>query len=869
MFAFLVFAMLLSSAKATELELDDEDLLVVQLSVGPYTDDEPIFIYRSPEQTLLPVDTIASLLEIAIESDIDELLVSGWVGDESNTFELDLTKQEYYSKGVAQPWPQTIRYAEDGFDVYLDQQILQDLFGFNFDIDVSQLQLRVDASKDIPLIAKLERKKRQEEIERPELETLPETYIPNTYEWWNMPHFDISIGADVEKNRGASDFRHDLVVQGRADVAKHSLQASLISNNSDTDIRLTFSRASEGPDKTIALGMDRYEVGDVTGLSDALLFSSVQGSGARLSRGGESIQEQGDVITLEGDAPPGWEVELYRNGSLIEFSETTSQGRYIFENVPIYLGENIFDIRLYGPQGQEREIREVVSSGGAMLKAGAWEYDIWSLQRNQRLVGGKINDFNEVTNFNMAEVRYGLHRSLTARLGLSAMTPNSTSTDRQYFHTSLYGSLGQALSQFDYAKDLDGGSAYQLTLQSRLLDTSLNASASKFSDLISDRNQNGKLDSEYALRLDRSFLVGLPSALSVDLEFRDRSFVDGDGNFTTNLRKATGWAGYQFVNELLYFKSSGSSDISRTDGGFSATRRWEGWRYKGSIAYSVAPSSSVNSLSFSASHKFASNINYTGSVAYNFTGKDLFSNDNTLTWEFEKFSVSGSAGFNTDGFAYLGATLSTSVGYDAKRDSHFLSNESSVNSASLNARVFIDENDNQMFDEGEETLPGIRFKGKSKWRTFETGDDGVVVLKGIDHLQMEKIEIEEKSIEDPFIKAASGPFFVYTHAGSVLQQDIPLAYTFEVEGSLFVKQNGQQRPLSTVRVEVLNEAGDQVALTRSEYDGVYLLSGLLPGKYCVSVNENDLADRDLKTIEPTCFYSDGKDGVVFIEDIVF
>ncbi|WP_197474798.1 hypothetical protein, partial [Oleiphilus sp. HI0079] len=199
------------------------------------------------EVTLVPIANIASILDIALEADAEDLSVSGWRGSEANTIDLDLQNKQLFLGGVLQPWNDRVRFAEDGFDLYLDQQTAQFLLGIKFAIDVPQLQLRVQEDSTIPVLAKLEREKKREQIESVQIQTIPDHYIPNTYEWWSVPQFDFSLAKDIENNRGELDRRYDLFLQGRADLAKHSVNASYIDSDGEEDLRITFSRASKGP----------------------------------------------------------------------------------------------------------------------------------------------------------------------------------------------------------------------------------------------------------------------------------------------------------------------------------------------------------------------------------------------------------------------------------------------------------------------------------------------------------------------------------------------------------------------------------------------------------------------------------------------
>jgi hypothetical protein len=848
--------------------LSEEDELVMQLASGDYVSEDPLFIYHSPDLTMLPIKAIADSMGIALTIDSDTLVIEGWRANEQDTFRVDLPRTQLYRKGALQEWNAQTQYADDGFDIYVDQQSLQRWLSVKIRLDVPSLQLIVDSDIPLPALEKLAREKKRAAARKVTATQVPDEYIQNEYQWLGDPQFDFIAGADLEHFRGKSELRHNLVMQGRGDVAKHSMRASFIDNDGAQDLRLTLSRASEGPDKDLFLGFDRYELGDLSGFSDSLLFSSVQGRGLHIQRGGKSIEQQGDTVVIEGDAPPNWEVELYRNGSLVEFSQTTRDGRYRFEEVPIYLGENIFDVRLYGPQGQFREERETVSVGGAVLKAGEWEYQTLALNRNKSLIDSRLNVSQPESDFLLSEASYGLNRHFSLRAGFSSMTPNGATQAYDYWYGGLATSLGGVISQLLLAKDNDGGSGASLSIKAREFDTNINFDWLYFDSLVSDRNVDGTIKSEFNLRLNRSLFLGLPNSVLLDIDFRETQRVDGSSASSIAQRFSTGWAGYQVANDLTYYDSTIAGSGSRLEGLLSATRKWQGWRYKGGVEYQLSDSGRIDGVTLGAAHKFENGLGYTGSISHRFQGKDTFTNDNTLTWGFEHVSLSATAGFNSRGFQYLGASISSSLGYDAQKEKHFFSAASNLNDSTVTAQVFLDENANGVRDYNESPVSRVKFKGNSKWRDTQTDEQGLVTLKGIKHLEMQTLEVDERSIEDPFMKVSQGPVYIYTHSGSHVFTQVPLAMTIEVEGTIFVKEGEQLTPAPKLAVTLNNENGDSVQTVRSEYDGVFLFTDLLPGVYCAQVSQGSAARDAFSPSEPQCFDTQGSDGVVFLEDIV-
>jgi hypothetical protein len=65
-----------------------------------------------------------------------------------------------------------------------------------------------------------------------------------------------------------------------------------------------------------------------------------------------------DRHTLQGDLPPGWDVELYYNEALVGFQQSRPDGKYSFDDQPLAYGPNEFRLVFHGPLGQLRVERQ-------------------------------------------------------------------------------------------------------------------------------------------------------------------------------------------------------------------------------------------------------------------------------------------------------------------------------------------------------------------------------------------------------------------------------------------------------------------------------------------------------------------------------
>jgi hypothetical protein len=70
--------------------------------------------------------------------------------------------------------------------------------------------------------------------------------------------------------------------------------------------------------------------------------------------------------------------------------------------------------------------------------------------------------------------------------------------------------------------------------------------------------------------------------------------------------------------------------------------------------------------------------------------------------------------------------------------------------------------------------------------------------------------------------------------------EIPVKPMGEVNGTILISDNFNQKGIGRILVRFLDENGDKVAETLSESDGYYSYMGLKPGNYIIRIDENQL-----------------------------
>lgn len=218
-----------------------------------------------------------------------------------------------------------------------------------------------------------------------------------------------------------------------------------------------------------------------------------------------------------------------------------------------------------------------------------------------------------------------------------------------------------------------------------------------------------------------------------------------------------------------------------------------------------------------------------------------------LNWQSDSFSLNSTMSYDDDDNWRLGLFSRFSIGFDANTDEYFLSKRSLANSGTLMVRVFLDSNNNNIQDDGEKGIEGVKVKGVQNYRRAVTNENGLAILKGMPANRTTDIVIEPGSISEPFLVAANDGFSITPRAGFVEYMEIPLNNSSELEGTVYKQDeqgSSEVQPFATVKL--LDKQGKQVAQTQAAYDGYYLFTDLRPGEYKAVIDDEFKQRKSLK-----------------------
>jgi len=117
-----------------------------------------------------------------------------------------------------------------------------------------------------------------------------------------------------------------------------------------------------------------------------------------------------------------------------------------------------------------------------------------------------------------------------------------------------------------------------------------------------------------------------------------------------------------------------------------------------------------------------------------------------------------------------------------------------------------------------------------------TNDEGTALLSRLSPGRYTDIALDPNTLEDPQWKPLTPGTRVLPRPGRVELVEFPVVATSEVEGTVYLaEQGGKRRGIGDAQLELVDDKGQVVATTTSSADGYYLLHQVTPGHLRVRI----------------------------------
>ncbi len=860
-----------SNQDSTYLSITDDDILVLEVRLENRSTGHGLIAYQNGEKFLIPLGELCSILELAVMVDPQLGNAIGWIIDEERTFDLSISKSLLTLSGEPVPLdPSTIAY--DDNDIFIDASVLAKWLPVDLEVNLPRMNITITPREILPFQSRLKRDEQrsywfagqnQVSMKYP-LKAAP-------YRLWSYPLVDATMSFLTGRQTDTRRF----TLQSSADLGGLSTNMFL-SHIGSNNQKQTVSRLKAGrwnPEGKLLgpASATRYEFGDLFINRVPLITTSKQGLGAMISNQSLTRSREFDTTEIQGDAPPGWEAELYINGALYDFQTIGEAGQYYFTDVPLIVGNNIFRTVLYGPRGEKREIVKNANISPEMSDIGDLKYKAIIVKEGKgvltsppSLSNSEHEDWNQ-----QLELSY----ALTPKHALVANFSRLKVEGNQEFFSSLtsHNSLGRIYMETILAKSMQGGGAFSLGARSRLWGQNLFA--------LYNVNDNYRAEALYGQsyvtnktiirssgNLGRLGSNNIFYNLSAANHKYEDSALKEEKEFKFHL--GTNFNRFMLSHNFRYRMREYDDKIVKEALGTQLVRSQIGpFSVRGDLTYELSPARLRSAgVSLNWFHTDRVQFSTRGSLFF----KPEFGNNNLnsdLTFFFDKFSLGANYSYFKHGGSAIGVTLGTSLTKDNRSSCYTVQHRRFATRSVASVRAFVDLNGNGVFDAGDDPLPGVGFQNLTAWRKIRTNDDGIALLTGILVHRSQVIELDLSTVDDPFLVPLSKGMNVVGHPGSFVDVEFPFSYMGEMEG-MVIDEGDVDVPVRHVGLEILDAEGNRVMSTVGEFDGYYYFRKIMPGDYLLGVIPATINSFRFEIPAPVPFSIPSEGGFVTGPDII-
>jgi len=818
------------------------NLLLLEVTLDNYQLTDNLYAYESSNDILLPLGELANLLTIGISVDSHAKAASGFILEQERIFRLDTaTSTVALQTGSLTYKHDQVRWIDE--EIYVASRLLEAWLPIQFETNLNTLTLNVIPRERLPIQAKLDRERQAHGLRSRGSIYQDPGYprLDRDYKLFSMPFIDQTLGVDVTRSEGENfvNSAYSAYLTGDLLGMEASMYLTSTKTEPDPDVRMTLARYD--PDAGLLGSMRARSL--VFGNFNTPTLANVMrggsdGDGVMVSNRPLSQPGNYGLQTLRGELPPGWDVTLYFNDALVGFQQSRPDGLYLFEDQPLVYGTNEFVLVFNGPLGQTRVERQVFILDQTLTKPGEFFYQL----SNQWI---KDNQQRTSLQFDL-----GLSRYLAATGGFVSLPNLDDNISRQHNNLS-YSNIGLRSSALgmlfnaDFVNAEQGGSLYELGLKTAIRRFSLGYTHTALSeDFVSDffPESSDPVRTRDRFTVTGSIpiteLVRIPVALDSrsDLNYSGLRIYDTTGRISLNV------LGTSFTNSINWRSDSLGE---RSTGALQISRRMAGIGISGQLAYDIKPESKMASYALTLDKNISDTSRLNLGVLH-IVEPSLTAYTAGLTRNFGSFGLNVNTRYSTNHDIALGFQVFMAMGQEP-RSGHWMTNwRAMAGSGGASTRVFLDENMNEIFDPGEETIENAGFLINESWRhQAQTDASGLAYLSHLQPRQHADIAVDTSTLEDPQWVPTTKGVRMLPRPGKVQTIDFPVVMTGEVDGTVYLVEADKSRGIGNALIELVNNKGEVVTSTRSASDGYYILSEVRPGEYQVRISPSQLKKFNL------------------------
>ncbi len=820
--------------------LEDGELLIFNLTIPPKLLVEGlVFAEIYQNSVVLSLKDFISVLHFPITYDEESKTYAGWYIRENNTFSLDMNNRLVVVGDQEYTLSNFVQISED--DVLAPVEDFETWFDMDMQVDIGTQRIALDPDHALPATERFERRNKNYNRRKTEPPKFPRH--DDEYALIATPVVDVTTRSGYKRDLGQKSQRtHALNVRTAGEFAKGVLNTNVSFNERDylSSARFNYLQESAKPEILGPLKARRFEAGDIISTRLPLTGGASPEIGVRLTNTDPLTNSILPSTQIAGYFFPDWDIELYRDSTLLSFQQADEQGFYSFDNIPLLPDRNVFRVVAYGPQGEVREETLNVPYDRNRLASDGGVYDI-SVTLQERQLYEKLSSTDQDADTVHLTGFYEFPISEGSAVRLGARYRQEEGQNKLYTNAAVSTTIQQALVNVEVASDEKGEFATTASAASEIGEHRARADVSYATDHYNP-GQNEAITQTFS----NSFNVDGPFPMAIGDSPRYSANVryDEDSEGTKNLG---GFLSFntQFerigFSQIVNYSDSSSSGVEEAISTTTSLTGSYGRNIIRALAnYEVKPEKKLEGLSAFWKRRFRDNLESQVQVSQ-LLEEDLTRYSAQFNWRPEYAVITPRVQYNSEGD--IEATLSTrfSLAKIPQDGSLLVTKEPLTSSGSLSAFVYLDKNGDKEFNGNDEPIEGVRVHAPHNSGGGKTNENGVAYISQLRPNLVTDVYLDNASLPDPYWIAATDGVSVMPRTGDNIPLQFPVHISGEVEGVVYKKYNNEQsESLPNMIVSLYDMQGEIQSTTSTGPDGFYVFALIPPGTYFLMLSKRNL-----------------------------
>ncbi len=849
---------LAASASCGEPKFTPDDELIFQIETQRHEREDTVVGYQFRGQTYLPLAEIARFLDLAITVSDGGHYASGWVLDPKHTLALNLRDHTVTVDGVTRKLESCDAAAYDG-ELFLNANRFADLLPLSLGVSLRNQSITVKTRQPFPFEERAAREEAREHLAARRMGDRDKRWPREATPWlpFSFPLGDLETRAVSDSTYGTR-VENDLRLAGDLAWLTSRLFVSTSTRYGVTAAHMEMGRRDSAGTLLGPMKATDFRFGDVSTTPMPIGLGAATGRGAMVTNAPLEHASVFDTIDFKGDLPTGYEVELYRNGLLIDSTRQATNGQYQFMRVGVDFGLNLFRLVFYGPQGQRREVIRQVSVGDGRLAKGQFTYALGAVQKNVNLLDINPPNFLPGQDYGawrgVAQVQYGLTSGLT--LAASTAAYQSLGRNRWLATAGLRTGLGGVALKLDAALADHGGRAVEANVGGRLAGFSYKLAHAEYGGLFTDEvraytadplRRASEISVNGAIRLGRGLH---PLVIPTYAFARAISFADGRALTSVTLQQSVQpLAGVMASNTLAYSRTTSSfgTGTSALIGSFDlSTMRGSRTNYRGTLGYALNGAPEITVASAEINHRISDAFMLRAGVGhYLSAGQTSFGA--SAVRRFDRFTLAVDGNYLT-GSGQYSAMLRLSFGFGRNPFNQrlFMAPPGLSNGGAAAIRAYRDTNGNGVYDEGESTLSGVTFNTGIEHAT--TDKDGTAFLGRLGDGMRTNFQVDADALPDVSLAPVTRGVDIAPRAGRIHKSDFAIIALSDIDGTAYFLTEGKEKAVSGLQILLIDAQGKRVGRARTSSDGSFWFEQVRGGEYTLLLDPAQSASLAIRMV---------------------